>query len=274
MLAWRRPRQTVLTGITRSLAAGERVGLCGPNGSGKSTLMRVAAGIERPSEGQVRLFGEDPEATRARKRIGFLPEGAALPGELSARTALELFASLHGFERATRKRRVLAMLERVGLSEARDKELRLFSKGMLRRFGLAHAFLADPDLVFLDEPTAGLDAEGHVVLAELLADARERGAALLLASHHLEDVERHAERLWVLLHGEIVADGPPRDVLALAPDALDEAESEWSVTGLSASDRAAVEAEVTNRDGAMRRRGRADLGELYRRHERAREAGR
>ena len=256
-----RRRLQVLAGVDLALEPGARVGLCGPNGSGKSTLLRIVAGIEPPDTGLVRLFGATPADPAARRRIGFLPEASPFPAELSARAALELFASLHGFGRRERHARVAASLERVGLADQAARALGRFSKGMLRRFGLAHAFLAEPDLVLLDEPTAGLDAAGHVLLDELLRESAARGATLLFASHHYEDVARHAERAVVLVDGRIVADGTPAGVLGGPERTLLEIE------GLDATAIAELAREVARRGGRVveRHAGGPDLVDLLRR---------
>jgi len=205
--------RTVLSGIDLVLEPGASLGLVGPNGSGKSTLLRLAAGLERPSAGELRVFGHAPEERRARARIGYLPDGCPFPDELSPLSVLGLLGSLHGLARRECARAAEAGLERVGLAREARRPLRHFNQGMKRRFGLAQAFLHRPDLLLLDEPTAGLDAEGYVVLEELLGEARARGAALLLATHVLSDLQDHCPRSAVLLAGRIAAAGPTAELL-------------------------------------------------------------
>jgi ABC-type multidrug transport system ATPase subunit len=189
------------------------LGLVGPNGSGKSTLLKIAAGIEEAEHGSARVFGHPPRALAARRRIGYLPERSPFPPELSAERALALLASLHGMEREERRRRGHAMLERVGLGAQSGKPLGRYSRGMLRRFALAQAFLHRPDLLLLDEPSAGLDARGFLVLAELLEEAHARGAAIVICSHHLADLFGQAETLAVLIDGSIVRQGPLHELV-------------------------------------------------------------
>ena len=219
---WRGAQRTALAELTLTLEPGERVGLLGPNGSGKSTLLRLLAGVERASAGAVRVFGESLERRAARARIGYLPDGFPFPLELTPRAVLELLASLHGLERAARRREAAAQLERVGLAAEARTPLSAFSLGMKRRFALAQALLHGPDLLLFDEPTAGLDAEGYVVLDELLREARARGVTLLLATHVLGDVQAHCPRVGVLFRGRLAAEGvtaqlldSPERVLAL-----------------------------------------------------------
>jgi ABC-2 type transport system ATP-binding protein len=207
-------RREVLHGIDLELAAGQRLGLVGPNGSGKSTLLRVVAGVECPTAGSLEVLGGSPRAAALRRRIGFLPEDSPFPRELKALEALELIASLRGVRRADAQLRSRALLELVGLAKSSRTRLGRFSRGMLRRFGLAQALVHEPDLVLLDEPTAGLDAQGFLALEELLARIGARGATLVLSSHLASDLVTHCDRLAVLIEGRLVAQGTPEEVLA------------------------------------------------------------
>jgi ABC-2 type transport system ATP-binding protein len=207
-------RSEVLRGVDLALEAGGGLGLVGPNGSGKSTLLRVIAGVERARAGQVGVLGGTPDDPRTRRRIGFLPEDSPFPPELRALPALVLLGTLRQLPRREARERGAELLRRVGLAEAERKPLGRFSRGMLRRFGLAQAVLHTPDLLLLDEPTAGLDATGFGVLDELLAEARGRGAAVVVASHLATDVHAHCGRLAVMLDGRVAAEGSPGELLA------------------------------------------------------------
>jgi ABC-2 type transport system ATP-binding protein len=206
-------RRESLHAIDLTVAAGLKLALVGPNGSGKSTLLRVLAGVERPSGGSVSVLGGSPEQAHVRARIGYLPEDSPFPRELRARDMLLLLAALRGVPRRTALARSPALLERVGLAVHARTPLAHFSRGMLRRFGLAQALVHEPDLVLLDEPTAGLDAEGFEVLAGLVDELAARRATLCISSHLVSDVQRHADRLAVLLDGRVAALGEPHDVL-------------------------------------------------------------
>jgi ABC-2 type transport system ATP-binding protein len=206
-----RPR-AALAGVDLALAPGAALGLIGPNGSGKSTLLRIAAGVERASAGTVRVFGLGLDARAARARLGYLPDGFPFPGELAPRAVLDLLGALHGLARSQRRRAAAELLGRVGLAAEERTPLATFSLGMKRRFALCQALLHRPDLLLLDEPTAGLDAEGYVVLDELLGEARARGAALLLATHVLSDVQTHCEDALVLVRGRVRARGRTAEV--------------------------------------------------------------
>lgn len=205
-------RQEVLHGVDLTLDAGASLGLVGPNGSGKSTLLRIVAGIERPSAGEVHVLGATPAAADVRRRIGYLPEDSPFPPELRALPALVLLGSLRRMPAARARERGATLLKHVGLAHAERTPLGRYSRGMLRRFGLAQAVLHDPDLLLLDEPTAGLDATGFDALAELLAAARARGAATIVASHMAADLIESAQ-LTVLMHGRVAAEGKPAALL-------------------------------------------------------------
>ena len=206
-------RREVLRGIDLDLGDTRRLGLVGPNGSGKSTLLYVLAGIDRATGGTLELFGADPESASVRRRVGFLPEESPFPRDVRALTALELMGSLKGLGRREARTRGRTLLGRVGLGSEERTRLGRFSRGMLRRFGLAQAVLHDPDLILLDEPAAGLDAQGFVVLEELLDEALARGARVVISSHLAGEVLASCERIICLIDGRIVADGTPAGVL-------------------------------------------------------------
>lgn len=231
---WGRRGPAVLRGVDLDLAAGSSTGLAGPNGSGKSTVLRLAAGLEVPTEGTVEALGARPADAGVRSRIGYLGEESPYPRELGAHAALDLLAALAGMRRSDRRQRVPAALERVGLAGESRKRLARFSRGMLRRFGLAQAFLHEPDLVLLDEPTAGLDAPGYPVLFSLIDEACARGACVLLASHLLSDLAQACDRLVVLADGRLAAAGLPGEV---APDGLGELYRRLGAPGPQRTDR-------------------------------------
>ena len=253
-------RQTVLDGVDLELTQGASLALVGPNGSGKSTLLRLIAGVDRPSSGRIEVLGGSPAQAAVRQRLAYLPEDSPFPPELSARAAMDLLGSLSGLPRKVVRTGGDALLDRVGLSDQRRKPLRGFSRGMLRRFGLAQAFLSTPEVVLLDEPTAGLDAEGFGVLEDLLGEARSRGATVVLASHVLADVHDHCDQLVLLLGGKVAARGAPQTLLG------GEGSARLEVAGLDASGLSSLESWVTKQGGrvtSVRPSGRTLL-DLYR----------
>jgi ABC-type multidrug transport system ATPase subunit len=210
---WLGGARAVLRGIELALAPGEALGLVGPNGSGKSTLLRILAGVERASEGSVRIFGEDVSTSTARARIGYVPDGFPFPLELGPLAVLDILGSLHGEPRRERRSAAGSLLQRVGLAREARTPLGRFSLGMQRRFALCQALAFRPELLLLDEPTAGLDAPGYVVFDELLAEARARGATLLIATHVLGDLQDRCERAIVLVDGRVARDSPTAELL-------------------------------------------------------------
>jgi ABC-2 type transport system ATP-binding protein len=258
-------RREVLHGVDLELPRGETLGLVGPNGSGKSTLLRLVAGVDLPREGSVEVLGGTPREPRVRARVGWLPEDSPFPPELGARAALELIGELNGLPARAGRQRTAALLERVGLAGEARTPLARFSRGMLRRFGLAQAVLGEPELLLLDEPTAGLDAPGYELLDELVGEARSRGTAVVIASHVVADVHRHCERLAVLIDGRLAAQGTPLELLARA--APGEAVAEAEIAGLDTGDLQALAETVRARGGRWlgARPAQQSLLALYRR---------
>ncbi|MEM6671386.1 MAG: ABC transporter ATP-binding protein [Planctomycetota bacterium] len=215
-----RRRQHVLESVDIAIAPGDTLGLVGANGSGKTTLLRLLAGVDRPTSGSALVHGVPPTDRSVRQRLAFLPDGSPFPDELSAPAVLDLVGALAGLRRAERRARAAGLLDEVGLAAAGRAPLRTFSRGMLRRFGLAQVSLADPDVVLLDEPTAGLDAPGFDVLARMLGRMRERGATIVLASHVASDLIEHCDVLALLDRGRVARHGTPDELLG-APDQLE-----------------------------------------------------
>lgn len=253
-------RMRVLEALDLRVETGGVLGLVGPNGSGKSTLLRMLAGIDFPSAGRLLVLGGSPADAKVRARVGYLPEGSPYPLELSADACLALFASLAGLPRKASRARADELLATVGLGEAATRPLRRYSRGMLRRFGLAQAWLHDPELILLDEPTAGLDAIGFGALDELLGRAQARGATVVLCTHFLGDLHARCDALAVLLGGRVAARGTPAEVLGKP--------GHWSleVEGLSATDLDSVAQRVEELGGRLTRREASGRGlvEVYR----------
>ena len=211
---WGRPRTVAVDGVSLRAAPGEVVGLLGPNGSGKSTTIKMLLGLLRPSAGSVRLFGRDPRDPDARARVGYLPELSNLHKFLTPRETLAYYAGLFDLPAATRRKRISALLERVGLSgPGADRPVGEFSKGMARRVGLAQALLNDPALVVLDEPTSGLDPIGRREVKDLILDLGRMGKTVLLSSHLLAEVSDVCTRVAILAGGRVRAEGRLADLL-------------------------------------------------------------
>jgi ABC-2 type transport system ATP-binding protein len=191
------------------LRPGECLGLLGPNGAGKSTTVRILSTLLRPTGGSVRVLGLDPvadgEALRA--RIGVVPQELALYEQLSARENLEFFARLHGLSEPRLGQAVSAGLELAGLTERAGDRVRTFSGGMMRRLNVALSLCHEPELVFLDEPTVGIDPQSRERIFEMVEALRARGVAVVYTSHQLGEVERLCDRIVILDQGRKVAEG-------------------------------------------------------------------
>ncbi|SDB74330.1 ABC transporter ATP-binding protein [Belnapia rosea] len=200
--------------VSFALPPGARVALVGHNGAGKTTLMKLMLGLVRPSAGSLRVLGQDPAegAAETRRRLGWLPENVTFNPALTGRELLRFFARLKGEPAASAD----ALLDRVGLGAAARRRVGGYSKGMRQRLGLAQALLGSPRALLLDEPTTGLDPEVRQGLYDMLADLAGGGTTVLLSSHALEELEGQVERVIILDHGSVVADGTMAELRRLA----------------------------------------------------------
>ena len=198
-----RPPVEALRPLDLAVEPGEIFGLLGPNGAGKTTLVKLLLGIVRPTSGEASMFGTSIAAPEARRLVGFLPENHRFPPYLTARQTLDLFARMAGHDGA----RAPGLLERVRLTAAADRKVKTFSKGMMQRLGLAQALMADPRLVFLDEPTDGVDPVGRREIRDILLGLAADGVTLFLNSHLLSEIERICTRVTIMKEGRIVRDG-------------------------------------------------------------------
>ncbi|MBO9127029.1 MULTISPECIES: ABC transporter ATP-binding protein [unclassified Rhizobium] len=201
--------------VSFALNEGEMVALVGHNGAGKTTLIKLMLGLIRPSSGSIRVMGEDPAsgAVAVRQRLGYLPESVAFHNALTGRETLAFYSRLKQVQGSD----PIGLLERVGLgAEAAARPVRTYSKGMRQRLGLAQALLGEPRLLLLDEPTSGLDPASRRRFYDLLAELKSKGAAILLSSHALTELEDRADRLLIVNEGVAVADGTMDDLRGLA----------------------------------------------------------
>lgn len=190
--------------LTLEVPRGEVFGFLGPNGAGKSTSVKMLLGLVAPSNGRASILGCPIGDVRTRAKVGFLPEHFRFYDWLTSSELLRLHGRLYGMSADTLRQRVPALLDMVGLTPHRDKQLKAFSKGMLQRIGLAQALLNDPELIFLDEPTSGLDPVGRRLVRDIIKAQRERGATVLLNSHLLSEVEITCDRVAFIREGEVV----------------------------------------------------------------------
>ena len=205
---------TALAGVDLRVQRGEIFGLLGRNGAGKTTLVKALLGLLRPSAGTVRVFGREPGEAGARARIGYSPEEPGFPRYLYPRQVLELCGALNGMSGAALAAAVERQLASSELQSVAGRQARQLSKGMAQRLSLAQAFLHEPELLVLDEPTADLDPIGRRQVRDLIVAARARGATVLLNSHLLSEVERLCDRVAVIHGGRVIREGAIDDLLA------------------------------------------------------------
>lgn len=205
-----RPAVTALRDVSIKVERGCIFGLLGQNGAGKTTLVKILLSLVPPTSGKATVLGKDPYDVSARRRIGFLPEQMRLPEYMNARSFLSYMGSLNGVNGAVLRKRIPELLEMVGLP-GEKKAIKSYSKGMQQRLGLAQALLNDPDLLFLDEPTEGLDPVGRKQVRDLLARLRDQGKTIFLNSHILSEVEMICDEMLILRRGEVVRAGKPSD---------------------------------------------------------------
>ncbi|RWH69335.1 ABC transporter ATP-binding protein [Mesorhizobium sp.] len=204
----------VVRDVDLSIAPGECVAIVGHNGAGKSTLVKMALGLITPTAGRIALLGENPAGRHAmafRSRIGFLPENVAFSAAMTGREVLRFYARLKQVPLGGADR----LLERVGLAAAARRRVGTYSKGMRQRLGLAQALLGEPRVLFLDEPTTGLDIESRQMFYDVMAELRDAGATLLLSSHALSDIEQ-ADRIAIMKAGRMLACGALPELRRLA----------------------------------------------------------
>src|SRR3954452_14487378 len=205
-----------LKGISLEIQSG-MFGLLGPNGAGKTTLMKILATLLEPDSGKADMDGLDLISSKAetRKKLGYLPQDFGLYPTLTAAQMLDYFAKLKGInDKKERHSLVDALLEKVNLSAERDRRLGGFSGGMRQRVGIAQALIGNPDLLIVDEPTAGLDPEERVRLHNLLAESASENTVILLSTHIVSDVSNLCSRFAVIRGGEILAATSPEAALA------------------------------------------------------------
>lgn len=203
-----------LRGVSLKLSQGERLALLGPNGAGKTTLIRCLAGRTRPDAGEILLQGHAVDQPDARHSLGIVPQEIALYGDLSARENLAAFAKFQGLNRREVKERVQWALEWTGLSDRANDLVAGFSGGMKRRVNLACGVMHSPKVVLLDEPTVGVDPQSRQRIFAMLDELNREGASILLTTHHLEEAEQRSDRIVILDHGKVIADGTIDDLIS------------------------------------------------------------
>ena len=219
-------RVEALRGVSIAVHPGEVYGLLGPNGAGKSTLIKVLLGIVRKTEGNADLLGRPAGTSEIRKRVGYLPEDHQFPLYHTGTSLLDFYGQLYGLPRDDRRKKIPEVLELVGLKKRADSKIRTYSKGMKQRLGIAQAIFHDPEVIFLDEPTDGVDPAGRREIRELMETLKKEGRTVFLNSHLLGEVELVCDRVAIMQQGQLVRQGTVgeltrqegRYVIGLAPN--------------------------------------------------------
>lgn len=203
-----------LIDLTLQVEQGQIFGLVGPNGSGKTTTLKLLLGLIFPTGGTASVLGHPIGTPDYKERVGFVPEGPYFYDHLNAIELLAFYGGLFGLPRKELETRTQELLELVGMWSRRHIRVRNYSRGMLQRVGVAQALLNDPDLVFMDEPTAGLDPPAQMQMRDIILQVRERGKTVFLCSHLLKEMEPLCDTIVILNQGRVVTTGTMTEVLA------------------------------------------------------------
>src|SRR6059058_2713839 len=229
---WRKKPKQALKPLHLAIEDGEIFGFLGPNGAGKTTTLKMLMGLVFPSGGSARILGMELDDPRMKAQIGFLPEQPYFYDYLTARELLRYYGQLSGVDSRQLSSSVNAVLEKVGLRDAMNVQLRKFSKGMLQRAGIAQAILHDPKVVFLDEPMSGLDPMGRREVRSLIEELKEEGKTVFFSTHILSDAEALCDRVAIIHQGKLRGVGPVEELTA---GATAQVEIVWASTSIPAS---------------------------------------
>lgn len=200
-------RIEALAGVSLNVKEGEIYGLLGQNGAGKTTMVKILLGIVGGWDGDAKLLGETAGTAHVRSRVGYLPEDHHFPDYHTGRSLLDFYGQLLGMPSAQRNKRIPEMLELVGIADRQHYKIRTYSKGMKQRLGIAQALLHEPDVIFLDEPTDGVDPVGRRDIRETLLELKSRGTTIFINSHLLGEVELICDRVAIMRKGKLIREG-------------------------------------------------------------------
>jgi ABC-2 type transport system ATP-binding protein len=207
--------QIAVNSLTLQIREGEVFGFLGPNGAGKTTTLLMFLGLTEPTSGKVRIIGFDPtrEPLRVKEKVGYLPENVGFYDDMDARQNLRFIARLNRISDGISAKKIDELLEQVGLFEEGKKKVGTYSKGMRQRLGIAEVLIKEPKLIFLDEPTIGLDPDGTNRMLDLIHSlSRDRNITIFLSSHLLDQVQRICDRVGIMIKGNLVAIGPIQEL--------------------------------------------------------------
>lgn len=222
--------------LSLEVRQGEIFGLLGPNGSGKTTTINMISGLSTPTSGEVRVLGFDVrrQARQVRQILGSVPQETALYEELSAWTNMDFHADLFGIPRKEKKERITRLLELVQLLDRKDSRVGTFSGGMKRRLALARALLHDPQLIYLDEPTLGVDVQARRAIWDYILSLRDQGKTVLITTNYLEEAQALCERLAIIDHGKLIAVDTPEHLKQTYGGSIIEVDTARSVQDVGA----------------------------------------
>jgi len=222
-------RQTAVNGLNLKVKQGEIFGFLGPNGAGKTTTLLMLLGLSGPSNGSATVCGLDPlrMAREVKRHVGYLPENVGFYSDMDAVQSLEYVADLNGLKKVEAREKINELLEMVGLKEEARKKTAAFSRGMKQRLGVAEVLIKDPEVLFLDEPTLGLDPEGAIQIINLIQSLnKEKKMTVLLSSHNLHQVQKMSHRVGIMIGGNLIAEG---SIDSLAEEKFGVGEKEYSL---------------------------------------------
>jgi ABC-2 type transport system ATP-binding protein len=202
-----------LNNFTFEVNEGEIFGLLGPNGAGKTTLIKILLAITFPTRGTAKVFGMDASNSKWKSRVGYLPENHKFPNYLTGEQVLSYYGRLSGLHSGAEfGKKINEMLELMNLTKWKHTKIKKYSKGMMQKLGLAQSLLNEPDLIFLDEPTDGVDPIGRKEIRDILLDLRKKGKTIFLNSHLLSEVEMICDRVAILNKGDLIKEGNVEDL--------------------------------------------------------------
>jgi ABC-2 type transport system ATP-binding protein len=200
-----------LTELSLSVEGGSIFGLLGPNGAGKTTLIKILLGITFPTSGNANILNEDISNYKIKSKVGYLPENHKYPSYLTGGNVLKFFGKLNGLEGKSFEKKIDELLELVKLSKWKKTKVKAYSKGMMQRLGLAQTLINDPELIFLDEPTDGVDPIGRKEIRDILLDLKSKSKTIFLNSHLLSEVELITDRVGILNKGKLLREGTVKE---------------------------------------------------------------
>ncbi len=201
-----------LNSLSLNITEGSIFGLLGPNGAGKTTLIKILLGITFPTNGSARILNEDISNYKIKSKVGYLPENHKYPSYLTGGNVLKFFGRLGGMDGNSLNKKIDELLEMMNLTKWKKSKVKTYSKGMMQRLGLAQALLNDPDLIFLDEPTDGVDPIGRKEIRDILIELKNRSKTIFLNSHLLSEVEMITDRVAILNKGKLLKEGTVKEL--------------------------------------------------------------